>query len=228
MDERQDVENRQEEIPAGNTHGLRLISTTFSRFCHKHSFKPLRLLIAIGLIVFILIISGILGIRSLSISSRTVKFGLKNIGELATQVAYYTNVQTISDSRQVLGVTVPFTQSNYIYSYDGAIKVGFNFEDIDVNVDDLLRSITIKIPDPIVISNEVDEGSLQVYNESINIFTPLALDTVNTSQKVMKEKALENAVNNGVFEMARSNVEMILTGFIAGSYNLQDYSIRFE
>ena len=42
--------------------------------------------------------------------SNTVQFGLRSIGELATQAGYFTSVQSISGSREVFGVTVPFTQ----------------------------------------------------------------------------------------------------------------------
>ena len=160
--------------------------------------------------------------------SKTVDYSFRNIGELATQVGYYTNVQVISNSREVFGLTVPFTQSNYIYSYDGVIKVGFDFEQIEVVTDDTLKTVTVRLPEPIVISNDIDEDSLQVYNESKNVFTPLKLSQINASQSTMKEEALQTAINNGIFETARNNAELLIGSFLSSSFNLQEYTILFE
>ena len=91
----------------------------YINFCKKHNFKPFTVTITL---VFALVLLSSLGVWSVkatsAVRSRTVDFGLRNIGQLATQVAYYTNVQVISSNREIFGVTVPFTQSNYIYSYN--------------------------------------------------------------------------------------------------------------
>ena len=57
--------------------------------------------------------------------------GLRNIGELATQSAYVTEVGVIDDPRTLFKkVKIPFTQSQYIYSYDFIVKAGFKVKDI--------------------------------------------------------------------------------------------------
>ena len=68
------------------------------------------------------------------VSSETVAMELRNIGELATQSGYYTNVQVIKSSRQLFGVDIPLTQSQFIFSYDGVVKAGVDFADIGIEV----------------------------------------------------------------------------------------------
>ena len=56
----------------------------------------------------------------------TVELSFKDIGELATQSVYSKEVKITKDDRNVFGVTVPFTESKYIYSYGVNIKAGYD------------------------------------------------------------------------------------------------------
>ncbi len=164
--------------------------------------------------------------KNVEYDSRTKEFGLKNIGQLATQVGYFTNVQTISASRDVLGITVPFTQSRYIYSYDGVVKAGIDFEKVVATVNDEEKTITVSMPKPEIFDVTVDENSLVVYDETKNVFTPLKLNDIKESSLTMKKEAQEKAMQYGILNNAQSNAEMLITGFLASSYT-QDYKIVF-
>ena len=161
-------------------------------------------------------------------SGKTTSLGLKDIGELATQAGYYTNVEVIEGSRELWGWQVPLTQSKYIFSYDGIIKAGLDFAEIDVDVNESTKTIKVILPEMKVISNEIDGDSLQVYNESMSIFTPLTLESVNAAQEDLRVKAEESAIENGLLENARMNAETLLKGFLAGSYDLTQYTLVFE
>ena len=95
--------------------------------------------------LLLLVIVG-LGIRSVVLSeSKSTKLGFENIGELATQTAYCTSVNVTEGSRELFGVTIPFTQSKYIYSYDIVIKAGFDFTEIEWEIKD--TAITVRLPE---------------------------------------------------------------------------------
>lgn len=50
------------------------------------------------------------GIRAVrSAKSKVSAFGLKNIGELATQAGYFTSVQVLKDVKQLWGMDIPLT-----------------------------------------------------------------------------------------------------------------------
>ena len=207
--------------------------TTFKNrflvFCRKHSFRPINvvlLLVVIAVFVCVGVFSCVKAVTS--IGSRTVKLGLENIGELATQAGYYTNVQVITGSREVFGFQVPFTQSKYVYSYDGTIRAGIDFSKVKISVDEIKHIITIEMPQVRIISNDVDPDSLQVYDETKNIFTPLKLADVNQATKEMREEAEANAIENGLLDGARSNAESLVTCFVSSMYDMQVYDICFD
>ena len=41
------------------------------------------------------------------------------------------------------------------------------------------------------------------------------------------KRAEEDAISNGLLDNARANAELVLTGFFAGAYDLEEYTITF-
>ena len=197
------------------------------RYRARHAHRPRALILVAALLLLAVAGLAVFAAQLSGNISRTTAFGLKNIGELATQAGYFTTVQTISKSRDVLGIVVPGTQSNYVYSYDGVIKAGIDFEELDISVDDLRHEITIRFPEFRILSTEIDDDSFTLYNDGANLFTSLKLEDVNRSNTELKKAARETAIRNGILENARTNAELLIRGFLAGMYDLSVYTIRF-
>ena len=165
---------------------------------------------------------------------KTIKMRLENIGELATQVSYSTEVGSIRDSREIFGVKIPFTQSSYIYSYDFIIKAGFDFGAIDCKKEG--QVIKVKMPAPEILSNEIKLDTLKVYNNEESIFTNIAPESINDNTSDMKNEAQETAISNGIFDMAKDNAETIIKAFLSdlysfdanGSNGKEQYTIEFD
>ena len=169
--------------------------------------------VVIVLAVVLVIALGAIGLRSVITSeSKTTKIGFENIGELATQSAYCTEVNVTDDWRKLFGIKIPFTQSKYIYSYDFVIKAGYDFKDIKWS--EKGDKIEVTLPEVKVLSNEIDLDSFKVYHEEESIFSPITLDESNEALENLKKTAQDDAIANGLFENARSNAETILTGFL--------------
>ena len=126
----------------------------------------------------------------------------------------------------MFGHNLPFTQSNIVFSYDVVIKAGYDFSAITWDVHD--TTITVKLPEVKVLSNEIKEDSFKVYVEDQNIFTPYTLEDNNDAMKNLKEDALNTAVENGLYENARTNAETLLTTFFASAYDLNQYTVEFQ
>ena len=166
------------------------------------------------------------GVRSVLVSgNKLTRLGFEDIGELATQSAYCTEVSTIEGARELFGLTIPFTQSKYVYSYDVVIKAGLDFGDIDWTVGE--DTITVRLPEIRILSSEIDLDSFRVYVENESIFRRISLEENNEAMKALQASAEENAVANGLLDNARANAETILTGFFAGEYDLSQYTLRF-
>ncbi len=195
----------------------------------RRFFSKRPLVIAVLALLLLCVLIGVFTAKSgKKITSRTVEFGLRNIGELATQAGYFTNVQTISGSRDIFGVTVPFTQSKYVYSYDGVVKAGVDFREITVSLDEPAKTLTVSLPAARILDVNVDEDSLVVYDESKNIFSPLKMNDIKDSITALKEEVRQKAVDNGILRNAESNAETLIKGFLQGAFSQDAYAIRFE
>lgn len=183
--------------------------------------------IIIGIVILLCIVAIAIGLRKfVSFESKTTKIGFEDIGELATQTAYCTELNITDKSRNLFGVTIPFTQSKYIYSYDIVIKAGFDFEDITWEENE--TSIEVKLPEAKVLSSEIVMDSFKIYQEDESIFTKITMTDNNEAMKDLKQKAEEDAIANGLLENARTNVETILTGFFGNVYDFEKYEIIFK
>ena len=181
------------------------------------------------ILICITIIAGMLiQTRKNKVESRTVAFGLRDIGELITQAGYFTTVQATTDARTLFGFDIPFTKSKYIYSYDGIVKAGLDFSQIEVSVNDQDKIVIVKLPEVKVLDITIDNDSLKIYDESQSIFTPLHIEDLNNAQIELKEKAKETALQNNLLEQATQNAKTIISGFLSGTLDLKDYTIKFE
>lgn len=189
--------------------------------------KFIRKKIAIFIAIIFLIVSVVIGLRSnIFLNSKTTKIGFENIGELATQAAYSTQISIIDDSREFYGVTIPFTQSKYMYSCDVVIKAGFDFGDIEWAENDSI--IEVKLPEIKILSSEVDLDSFKIYHEDESLFNKITMTETNESMKKLQQTAEEDAISNGLLENARSNAEIILTSFFGNKYDFEKYEIVFK
>lgn len=178
------------------------------------------------LILILLALVVMLGIRDVfSTDGKTTKLGFEDIGELATQSAYCTEVQVTDSSRELFGINIPFTQSKYIYSYDIVIKAGLDFTGITWSEQG--DTIRITLPEIKILSSEIDLDSLKVYHEDESIFQKITLEDNNAALASLKTRAEEDAIANGLLEEARDNAEQILTAFFANEYDLTKYQLKF-
>ena len=185
--------------------------------------KAVKIILIIAVIVILFI-----GVsRYFLTESRTTKLGFEDIGELATQTAYCTEVNVTEAARELFGMTIPFTQSKYIYSYDIQIKAGLDFEEIEWEVNG--STIEVRLPETKILSSEIDLDSFKVYLEDESIYREITLEENNEALKSMKQSAEDDAVaNGGLLENARSNAETILTGFFGNVYDMDEYEIVFK
>lgn len=188
-------------------------------FLAKNLFKIVLVIVVIAALIF-----GVT--KYFQTQSKTTKIGFEDIGELATQSAYCTEVNVTEAARELFGITIPFTQSKYIYSYDIVIKAGFDFNEIEWSESG--DTIEVRLPEAKILSSEIDLDSFELYLEDESIFREITMTENNEALKSMQHSAEEDAVANGLLENARSNAETILTGFFGNVYDLNEYEIVFK
>ena len=202
----------------------------FAKGILRNVFTPV---CVVAILVAVLKFTGLIelaGFRRVN-EAATAKMRLAEIGELATQAAYYTGVATIDDNREIriIGkqIGVPFTNTKIIYSYDGTIKAGMDFADIGLTVSEEDKKIRVTLPEMRILSNEVDSNSLKVYDEKHSAFTLIRVERFGESIGTLKEEAEKNAIEKGLFLEARKNAETLLRGFLAAGFDLNAYTLEF-
>ena len=186
-------------------------------FIKKH-IKPKTILY----LVIVLAVAGLaFGVgKEFNMESKTTKLGFENIGELATNVT--------DESRDIYGIKIPFTQTKYVYSYDVEIKAGFDFSDITCDINENNKTVSFTMPQPKILSNEIDLDSLKVYHEAESIFTNITLDENNKALQSLKEKAEQDSIDNGLLDNAKTNAEELLKNFLSNEYDPAEYSYSFK
>lgn len=153
---------------------------------------------------------------------------INDIGELAT-AEYGYKIAQIADkpSKTFAGFKIPFTSSQVIYSYEGLIKAGIDFQDIEVTVNEINKIIYVRIPDVKLLSSEVYFDSLIVYDEEYSPFNTFTFEDMNLSISDLQRQAESSALSSGLLERAATNAQNIIHTSISTYYNLDEYTVEF-
>lgn len=234
MEQKKEIYEAQESVqstPPEENSCKRSAKSRFSldNFLYSHNFlHPFRIKIILLVILLVIVALGVLSFDNSTIFSKTTSLDFENIGELATQAALYTNVQTINKDRTLWGIHIPLTTSKSIFSYDGVIKAGYDFSQIELDVSQTDKTITVTLPEVKILSNTLDYDSLLIYDESESIFTPISLEDNNEALTNLEEEGEQKAIENGLFENARANAEVLIKGMLSGMIDLEKYEIVFK
>ncbi len=183
--------------------------------------------LAIGAVILVaLAVVLTLGLSSIfNHEEKPTKLGFEDIGELATQAAYTTIVEDTDVSRELFGVSIPFTQSQLIYSYDVIVKAGLDFDQVKWTVNE--GEIRVSMPEIRILGSELQFDSFKTYYEKESIFRPVKMEENNQAIQKMVKKAENTAVENGLLDNARENAELIIKGFIYQNFDSEEYQVTF-
>lgn len=176
---------------------------------NKTSKKVFGFLIAI-ILIFALgayIISNLKSKEKISISSETVESSLKEAKELTTLKYNYKNVASYENSQEFHGITLPFTTKKFLYTYQGEINAGVDLDKARVDVNEASKIISVTLPQASILSHDIDENSVMVYDEKNSIFNPLKLEDYSDFRKEEEAKVEKEAIDKGLLEEAKEKSE---------------------
>ncbi|WP_448667180.1 DUF4230 domain-containing protein [Aerococcus viridans] len=154
---------------------------------------------------------------------------ISDIGELATSEYRYTISQTAKkDDVKLIGISIPFTSSHVLYSYQGVIKAGIQFGEITIHVNETDKTVFVELPETEILSEEVFQDSLIVYNESYSPFNTFTFSDMNLSVADLKDTAKKDAVKNGLLDAARENAITILNSTVNSFYDTDEYTVEYH
>ena len=138
---------------------------------------------------------------------------LEAVNELVTERYSYTGMSSIENTRKLFDVDIPLTTHTIHVLYVGTIKVGFDLNEIRVNVDSEKKIINVWMPEPIVLDNYIDVESIKcIYNNSL--FNPIDENEVNTYLSEVKTQQLESAKKDEIFKRATDDAKSLLITYL--------------
>lgn len=138
---------------------------------------------------------------------------LRTAQELVSVSYYYTNMARYENQLDFYGWKVPFTTKSFLVSYDGFIKAGVDLSTAQAAVSG--DTVTVTLPAAKILSHEIPEDSIEVFDESHNIFNPIKIEDYTGFTKTEKQSVEQKAIEKGLLvsadEKARAAVEALLT-----------------
>ena len=164
-----------------------------------------------------------------AVTTDDIEGKISSIGELSTAEYVDTITQTADKAAfELLNIKIPFTSSRIVYSYSGTIKAGVDFSKIKARADSSTNTIHITLPESTILSNELDNDSLTVYDEKNSIFNRFSFSDMNASQADLKQTAEQSAIEKGLLETADFNARELIEKTVSSMYGNGDYTVIFE
>lgn len=150
---------------------------------------------------------------------------LTEISELSSVTYSYTNMAEFENSKDFYGMKVPFTTKSFILTYDGEIKAGVDLADAEVSVRG--KTVTITLPEAKILSHELDEDSIEVFDESTSIFNPFKIEDYKSFCRDQEKEMEKKAEAKGLLTEARKKAVKSIKGLFAQVLD-DDYTLKVE
>ena len=174
-------------------------------------------------------------------SAHTVLKEALPIGEYASLAYHYTTVVREINARDIRGWTIPFTTRRFIFSYDGIMKLGIDGTQIWIEEEDLeskvisdaeaatsLPQIRIFLPPIKILSHEIIDGSIEVFDQSQTIFNEIRIEDAFNVTAERRRELEEKVMAGSVIQEARRSAEQQLGGLLGSLPGIRDrYEIVF-
>lgn len=158
------------------------------------------------------------------ITSSLIYNKLVSAKELTTLKYHYTNMGHFENQNTFYGYKVPFTSKEFIVSYEGLINAGIDLNKMKVNVGD--KSIEVRIPASEILSHEIYEDSLKVYDERESIFNRIDIEDYNDFSKDQKSEIEKKAIKKGLLKEADEESKRAIEEILMGDTILSKYDIK--
>ena len=182
-------------------------------FMRKISIPTLFFFITTVILALTLLLGGKSRGKDFGYDSSTVMSRISHIQELALVKHNYTGVIGFKDYKKILNINIPLTDKYFLLKYNGYLKAGVDFSRIKINT--LTDSMVhVSIPRPEIFDTVIDEGSVQIYNESENAFNPIKISDYNEALAREKSIMINDAIKQGILTDATSQAKMVLTAML--------------
>lgn len=162
-------------------------------------FKKIKFIIFIIVVIIVcLFINSLTTKHDMERKSDFVSEKLISISELATSRYDYSNVISIKNSLSFKDITIPFTEKSFVVKYNGYITAGLDLSTATFSIDKNI--LTITIPPCTILTHNVNEDEVFIFDEKTSIFNKLSMDDMLNEIVAEKSKTEEKVIKDGFLD----------------------------
>ena len=159
------------------------------------------------------------------ITNTIVEEKLSQIDEWSTSEFKYSGVYSKTKQREIFGHRVPLADNNVEIEYEGVIKVGYVTGDIQTEVNNTTKTITVKMSSPEVFDNYIILDNLKIKEEK-NILNPLHVRDLQTYFGTIESDELARAEKEfNIYAEAEKKAKKTISEKLS---SINDYKVIFE
>ena len=145
--------------------------------------------------------------ENVEISAIVLQNKISAMSELAVVTYTYTELGQYESSKEFYGVKMPFTTNRFLLTYDGVIKAGIDMTEVKVDVDQSVKTVTVTLPQAEILSHEIDEDSVKIYDEKTSIFNAFTIEDYTSFYADQKKTVEKKARDKGLLTEAQTQAE---------------------
>jgi hypothetical protein len=161
-----------------------------------------------------------------AVSDTVIKNQLSACSKLVSTTYNYTKVGEYENSLQINGWTIPLTSKTFLLTYDGQMLLGTDLSEAIVHADD--SAITVILAPMEILSNTLDESSVEVWNEQNNLFNPISISDYTLFAAQEKEKAAQEVQSKAIWTAAEDNALEAVKQLLKTVYPEQTVTVSWQ
>ena len=163
-----------------------------------------------------------------TVTSDLLSQELLSVQELVSVEYHYTNMGKFENQVDFYGWKVPFTTKSFLISYDGVIKAGVDLSAAEVTVNETAKTVTVTLPEGTIVSHEIPEDSIQVFDETKNIFNPITIEDYTSFTQDQKASVEADAVANGLLDSAKEKAQLAVESLLVMVPGMEAYTLTVK
>lgn len=160
-----------------------------------------------------------------------IKEEVKKISEYTAYEFDYTEVIHFSDKNEFYGFEIPLTGNNFIATIDGKMNIGIDGEKVtfaeEKNSEGKVIKVELFVPHSEILDNYTIQDSLQIYDETNNIFNPVKIEDYAKLIVQAEEKEEKKVLESDIIEKSDEAVHYLLTTYFKAVYG-EDVKLEYK
>lgn len=150
------------------------------------------------------------------VTSEQLEEQLVAVQELVTQKYFYRNADKRESSQTwIFNWERPFSGKSILITYDGVIKAGIDLSQVQIDVDEDTRTISVVLPSSVVTDNNIPQETIDVVEVKNGLFNDVTFDDYNdfiSEQKIVME---QRAIDQGLLTSADQEARALIKSFLS-------------